>query len=320
MLSNQNHARHRFQAFACRHQARNLRIIKTLFTLELSQYCKSGRLFSSREPVAARRDCCRLGNVTLPSCAGALPQELSLGADWFCSQNLRMSSRIAIGSDCQMVNRGSDRLKASNLDSNLNSAVQPVTNGVEVISSEVPKSTVWSLNSFQSSSTRLKHRLICHIIESSCVGLVPVQQLHVLLSGLGKEYQFSIWAAKYFSQNWLTGKATGSEAIWLPSSITGNYAMCLEEHTNIRNVILPFQQGSHFCFSSSPGACDSLTNPLLFSALFGPVVTLNLESSKNIMMVQVLPVAGCSVWPLPVAIAYYQCGPCWSYSKIKKIL
>ena len=31
---------------------------KTLLTLELSQYCKSGSMFSSSEPVAARSDCC----------------------------------------------------------------------------------------------------------------------------------------------------------------------------------------------------------------------------------------------------------------------
>ena len=32
--------------------AQNLQCIKTLFTLELSQYCKSGRMFSSSEPAA----------------------------------------------------------------------------------------------------------------------------------------------------------------------------------------------------------------------------------------------------------------------------
>ena len=34
--------------------------IKTLFTLELSQYCKTGSIFSSSEPVAASSDCSRL--------------------------------------------------------------------------------------------------------------------------------------------------------------------------------------------------------------------------------------------------------------------
>ena len=43
--------------------ARNLQSIKTLLTLELSQYRKSGSMFSSSEPVAARSDCRRLGNA-----------------------------------------------------------------------------------------------------------------------------------------------------------------------------------------------------------------------------------------------------------------
>ena len=45
--------------------ARNLQSIKTYLTLELrlSQYLKSGNMFSSSEPVAASSDCCRLGNA-----------------------------------------------------------------------------------------------------------------------------------------------------------------------------------------------------------------------------------------------------------------
>ena len=43
--------------------ARYLQSIKTLLTLELSQYRKSGSTFSSSEPVAARSDCRRLGNA-----------------------------------------------------------------------------------------------------------------------------------------------------------------------------------------------------------------------------------------------------------------
>ena len=43
--------------------ARNLQSIQTLLTLELSQCRKSGSMFSSSEPVAARSDCCRLGNA-----------------------------------------------------------------------------------------------------------------------------------------------------------------------------------------------------------------------------------------------------------------
>ena len=42
--------------------ARNLQSIKTFLTLELSQYRKSGSMFSSSEQVAARSDCRRLGN------------------------------------------------------------------------------------------------------------------------------------------------------------------------------------------------------------------------------------------------------------------
>ena len=58
--------------------ARNLQIIKTLLTLELSQYRESGSTFSSSEPVAARSDCHRLGNalcLCLPVCpAQAVPE------------------------------------------------------------------------------------------------------------------------------------------------------------------------------------------------------------------------------------------------------
>ena len=43
--------------------AQYLQSIKTFLTLELSRYRKSGSTFSSSEQVAARRDCCRLGNA-----------------------------------------------------------------------------------------------------------------------------------------------------------------------------------------------------------------------------------------------------------------
>ena len=43
--------------------ARYLQSIKTFLTIELSQYRKSGSMFSSSEPVAARSDCHRLGNA-----------------------------------------------------------------------------------------------------------------------------------------------------------------------------------------------------------------------------------------------------------------
>ena len=66
----------------------NLQRIQTLLTLEPTQYCKSGSMFSSREPVAASSDCHWLGN-TLCLCwltqAAVRPQELG---SWFCPLNL----------------------------------------------------------------------------------------------------------------------------------------------------------------------------------------------------------------------------------------
>ena len=38
-------------------------ICKALKSLEMSQYCKSGSMFSSSEPIAASSDCCWLGNT-----------------------------------------------------------------------------------------------------------------------------------------------------------------------------------------------------------------------------------------------------------------
>ena len=61
------------------------------------------------------------------SCAGAQPQEPGYR---LCSQNLRLSSRIFFGSDCQLTGRG------SNLDSNLN--LPPGQRDVKVLSA--PKS------------------------------------------------------------------------------------------------------------------------------------------------------------------------------------
>ena len=59
-------------------EARNLQVNKTLLTLELSQDCKSGSMFSSSEPVAASSDIpvFKLAHLTRPSCARARPQEL----------------------------------------------------------------------------------------------------------------------------------------------------------------------------------------------------------------------------------------------------
>ena len=48
--------------------------IKILLTLELSQYRKSGSIFSSSEPVAAHSDCRRLGN-SLCLCSPVRPAQ-----------------------------------------------------------------------------------------------------------------------------------------------------------------------------------------------------------------------------------------------------
>ena len=124
--------------------------IKTFFTLELSRYRKSGSTFSrelflkragrgpQRLPPTRKRPEFTIARPTRASCAGALPQELG---HWFCPLNFRLFSGIAFGSDCQVTCRG------SNLDSNLKLAAWP-TGCRGFISSEVPKSTVWSLNSF----------------------------------------------------------------------------------------------------------------------------------------------------------------------------
>ena len=64
--------------------AQNLQSIKTLLTLELCQYGKSGSMFSSSEPVAASSDCWWLVRPT-----EELLQELG---SWFCPLNLRLPS------------------------------------------------------------------------------------------------------------------------------------------------------------------------------------------------------------------------------------
>ena len=83
----------------------------------MSQYCKSGSTFSSSQPVTAHSDWVTvsyskfsrkhpvfvLARQTRLSFAGALPKEL---CHWFCSQNLRLSSRIAFGCEFQMTCRG----------------------------------------------------------------------------------------------------------------------------------------------------------------------------------------------------------------------
>ena len=110
--------------------AQKLKIIKTLLTLELSQY---GSTFSSSEPVAASRDCSWLRNRVFLYSPFCPAQEICI---WFCSQNLLLFSGTAFGDDCHMTGRG------LNLDSNLNSATWP-TGWKGFISSEVPKLVVW---------------------------------------------------------------------------------------------------------------------------------------------------------------------------------
>ena len=80
--------------------ARNLQSIKTLLALELSQYRKSGSMFSSSEPVAARSDCRRLGNA-LCLCSPVRPAQAepesgpkSLDVDFF--NFLRLISRAVL--------------------------------------------------------------------------------------------------------------------------------------------------------------------------------------------------------------------------------
>ena len=53
----------------------NLQSIKTLLTLELSQYLKSGSMFSSSKQVAALSDCSLIGNTLCLCWAGEQPQE-----------------------------------------------------------------------------------------------------------------------------------------------------------------------------------------------------------------------------------------------------
>ena len=137
-----------------------------------------------------------LARSICPSCARVLPQELSHS---FCSQNLQLSSGIAFGSDCQMASRG------LNLDSNLKSAAWP--KGCKgFICSKVPKSTVWSLNSFKNAK-----------IEDSCESistLIHQTALSALDSWLEcSNIKASVWQCESLSvygqpqchSNWLSG-------------------------------------------------------------------------------------------------------------------
>ena len=125
-----NHARHHFQAFARCH-LKSLCWLIRIWADALSW----GRLHFICDRSGANFGCNRFRMIpdvispTRPSCSGAQPQEL---VHWFSSQNLRLSSGIAFGSDFQMTGRG------SNLDSNLNSAAWP-TGCKGFICSEVQK-------------------------------------------------------------------------------------------------------------------------------------------------------------------------------------
>ena len=65
-----------------------------------------------------------------------------------------------------------------------------------------------------------KDSLNCHIFGLSCVGMDSDQRNYVLLSSFGQKYQFSIWAATYFSQ----------ELSYLPSKRDRNYLNSFSYH------------------------------------------------------------------------------------------
>ena len=121
--------------------ARNLQSIKTFLALELSQYRKSGSMFSSSEPVAASSDCRRLWNAVRVLTCLCLSICLCLPCVCACQsdlhkQSLRAAPRAwqlilpskpsitfwnSLQKDCQMTCRG------LNLDSNLNCAAWPTS-------------------------------------------------------------------------------------------------------------------------------------------------------------------------------------------------
>ena len=88
------------------------------------QYCKSGSMFSSSEPVAAHSDCRQLGNA-LCLCSPIQPAQAeqkgcpkSLAFDLPSKPSITFWNSLQRG--CQMTGRG------SNMDSNLNSDQQVV--------------------------------------------------------------------------------------------------------------------------------------------------------------------------------------------------
>ena len=126
--------------------------IKTLLTLELSQYRKRGSMFSSSKQVAASSDCSRLENALCLSspvcpahCGGE--QEQSRRAAPRAWQLILPSNPLitfwnSLWRDCQMTGR------SSNLDSNLNSATWPTScKGLKPLKSQHKLCGVWILKS-----------------------------------------------------------------------------------------------------------------------------------------------------------------------------
>ena len=101
--------------------AQNLQSIETLLTLELNQYRKSGRMFSSSEPVAASSDCSLLGKRPVFCACLSDPRKQSQRAApraWplILPSEPSITFWNSLRRDYQMTGRG------SNLDSNLDSA------------------------------------------------------------------------------------------------------------------------------------------------------------------------------------------------------
>ena len=103
--------------------AQYLQSITTFLTLELSQYSKSGSMFSSSETIVASSNCSQFGNtlclISTVRPAQAVPERgpKSLAIDLAVKTfNYLQLPSGAFGSDFYMTGRG------SNLDSNLNFA------------------------------------------------------------------------------------------------------------------------------------------------------------------------------------------------------
>ena len=152
----QNHARHFFPIF----------LYTTICSSCAVPFCSSCAVqFESEQSPFSRTGCwfrsAVLASPTCPSCAGALPQELSR---WFCSRNLRLSSRIAFASNCQMACRGLNLTQTWMI-------LLPDQWVVKICCSEIPEQSEWGLillcllktqklktavSGYQLSSTRLQ--------------------------------------------------------------------------------------------------------------------------------------------------------------------